>query len=104
MNTCHIREKATEKVYHDIGRLKKNYKNKKKPIVLVTGCVAQAENEEMLKREPYIDAVVGPQSYHELPKILSELKNSRKKINLTDFDVIQKFDKLNYVLSLRESN
>jgi len=97
LNTCHIREKATEKVYHDIGRLKKNYKNKKKPIVLITGCVAQAENEEMLKREPYIDAVVGPQSYHELPEILSELKNSRKKINLTDFDVIQKFDKLNTI-------
>ena len=97
LNTCHIREKATEKVYHDIGRLKKNYKNKKKPIVLIRGCVAQAENEEMLKREPYIDAVVGPQSYHELPKILSELKNSRKKINLTDFDVIQKFDKLNTI-------
>ena len=94
LNTCHIREKATEKVYHDIGRLKKNYKNKKKPIVLVTGCVAQAENEEMLKREPYIDAVVGPQAYHELPKILSKLKNNRKKINLTAFDVIQKFDKL----------
>ena len=51
LNTCHIREKATEKVYHDIGRLKKIYKNKKKPIVLVTGCVAQAENDEMLKRE-----------------------------------------------------
>ncbi len=97
LNTCHIREKATEKVYHDIGRLKKNYKNKKKPIVLVTGCVAQAENEEMLKREPYIDAVIGPQSYHELPKILSELKNNRKKINSTDFDVIQKFDKLNTI-------
>jgi len=62
LNTCHIREKATEKVYHDIGRLKKNYRNKKKPIVLVTGCVAQAENNEMLKREPYIDALVRPQS------------------------------------------
>ena len=97
LNTCHIREKATEKVYHDIGRLKKNYKNKKKPIVLITGCVAQAENEEMLKREPYIDAVVGPQSYHKLPEILSKLKNSGKKINLTDFDVIQKFDKLNRI-------
>ncbi len=97
LNTCHIREKATEKVYHDIGRLKKNYKNKKKPIVLVTGCVAQAENQEMLKREPYIDAVVGPQAYHQLPEIFSKLKNSRKKINLTDFDVIQKFDKLNTI-------
>ena len=51
LNTCHIREKATEKVYHDIGRLKKKFRNKNKPVVLVTGCVAQAENEEMLKRE-----------------------------------------------------
>ena len=82
LNTCLIREKATEKVYHDIGRLKKNYKNKKKPIVLVTGCVAQAENEEMLKREPYIDAVVGPQAYHELPEILSKLKMVEKKLIL----------------------
>ena len=52
LNTCHIREKATEKVYSDIGRLRKNYKNKSKPIVLITGCVAQAENSEMLKRDP----------------------------------------------------
>ena len=53
LNTCHIREKATDKVYHDIGRLKKEFRNKKKPILLVTGCVAQAENEEMLFREKY---------------------------------------------------
>ena len=64
LNTCHIREKASEKVYHDIGRVKKSLQNKKKPIVIITGCVAQAEGEEMLKREKYIDAVVGPQSYH----------------------------------------
>ena len=71
LNTCHIREKATEKVYHDIGRLKKIYRGRKKPIVLITGCVAQAENKVMIEREPYIDSVVGPQSYHELPKIIS---------------------------------
>ncbi len=100
LNTCHIREKATEKVYHDIGRLKKNYKNKKKPIVLVTGCVAQAENEEMLEREPYIDAVVGPQSYQNVPGILTKLNTRKKKLNFTDFDVVKKFDKLN---SLRNS-
>ena len=100
LNTCHIREKATEKVYHDIGRLKKNYKNKKKPIVLVTGCVAQAENEEMFEREPYIDAVVGPQSYQNVPGILTKLNNRKKKLNFTDFDVVKKFDKLN---SLRNS-
>ena len=92
LNTCHIREKATERVYHDIGRLKKNYKNKKKPIVLVTGCVAQAENNEMLKREPYIDAVVGPQSYHNVPKILLKLHGRKEKLNFTDFEVVEKFD------------
>ena len=96
LNTCHIREKATEKVYHDVGRLKKSYKNKKKPIVFVTGCVAQAENNEMLDREPYIDAVVGPQSYQSIPKILQKIKNRKKnKLNLTNFDVIEKFDSLN---------
>jgi len=95
LNTCHIREKATERVYHDIGRLKKKYKNKKKPIVLVTGCVAQAENDEMLKREKYIDAVIGPQSYQNIPKILLEFDKKKIGLNFTDFDVIEKFDKLN---------
>ena len=79
LNTCHIREKATEKVYDDIGRLKKNNKNKKKPTVFVTGCVAQAENDEMLNREPYIDAVIGPQSYQNIPKILQKIKNRKNK-------------------------
>ena len=64
LNTCHIRDKAKEKVYHEIGRVKKIFREKKKPIVIVAGCVAQAENQEMLKREPYIDIVIGPQSYH----------------------------------------
>ena len=50
LNTCHIREKATDKVYHDVGRIKKSFKNKKKPIVIVTGCVAQAEGEVLLKK------------------------------------------------------
>ena len=97
LNTCHIREKATEKVYHDIGRLKKNYKNKKKPIVFITGCVAQAENDEMLDREPYIDAVIGPQSYQKIPEILKKIDKRKNKINFTNFDVIQKFDKLNNI-------
>ena len=97
LNTCHIREKATEKVYHDIGRLKKSYKNKKKPAVFVTGCVAQAENDEMLNREPYIDAVIGPQSYQNIPKILQRLNKRKDKLNFTNFDVIKKFDKLNLI-------
>ena len=70
LNTCHIREKATEKVYHDIGRIKKQFRDKKKPILIIAGCVAQAEGEILLKKEKYIDAVVGPQSYHEINSII----------------------------------
>ncbi len=97
VNTCHIREKATEKVYHDVGRIKKRFRNKKKPIVLVTGCVAQAEGEILLKNEKYIDAVVGPQSYHQINDIISKVENESKKINFTEFDVVEKFDNLNII-------
>jgi len=97
LNTCHIREKATDKVYHDIGRLKKEFRNKKKPMLLVTGCVAQAENAEMLKREKYIDGVVGPQSYHQIPDIIKNIENEKNKVNSTEFEVIEKFDSLNLV-------
>ena len=101
LNTCHIREKATDKVYHDIGRLKKIFRNKKKPMLLVAGCVAQAENQEMLNHEKYIDGVVGPQSYHEIPKIIKNIENKKIKINSTEFDVVEKFDTLN---SIKNSN
>jgi tRNA-2-methylthio-N6-dimethylallyladenosine synthase len=94
LNTCHIREKATEKVYHEIGRVKKEFKNFKKPLVIVSGCVAQAESKEMLKREPYIDIVIGPQSYHEIPDLILQYQRKKNKINKTDFDVIAKFDQL----------
>ena len=97
LNTCHIREKATEKVYHDIGRVKKEFKNKKKPIVVVTGCVAQAEGEVLLKKEKYIDAVIGPQSYHKFNNTLIKLEKNTKKINFTEFDVVDKFDNLNII-------
>jgi tRNA-2-methylthio-N6-dimethylallyladenosine synthase len=97
LNTCHIREKATDKVYHDIGRLKKKFRNKKKPMLLVTGCVAQAESDEMFNREKYIDGVVGPQSYHQIPGIIKEIENNKNKINSTEFEVIEKFDILNLV-------
>ena len=97
MNTCHIREKATEKVYHDVGRVKKEFKNKKKPIVVVTGCVAQAEGEVLLKKEKYIDAVIGPQSYHKFNNTLIELEKNSEKINFTEFDVDDKFDNLNII-------
>ena len=95
LNTCHIREKATEKVYHDIGRVKKEFRNRSKPIVLVTGCVAQAESNILLKKEKYIDAVIGPQSYHQINEILLKLEKKSNKINSTEFDVIEKFDTLN---------
>ncbi|MFL2890107.1 MAG: tRNA (N6-isopentenyl adenosine(37)-C2)-methylthiotransferase MiaB [Pelagibacteraceae bacterium] len=97
LNTCHIREKATDKVYHDVGRIKKEFKNKKKPILLVTGCVAQAEGDEMLKREKYIDGVIGPQSYQNIPEIIKKIEKAKIKINSTEFEVIEKFDKLNLI-------
>ncbi len=90
LNTCHIRDKAKQKVYHEVGRVKKLYLNKKKPIVIIAGCVAQAENQEILKREPYIDIVIGPQSYHKINNILANF-NPKEKIEETDFDTIQKF-------------
>jgi len=101
LNTCHIREKATNKVYHDIGRIKKEFKNKSKPIILVTGCVAQAEGDVLLKKEKYIDAVIGPQSYHQINDTILKLERKFKSINLTEFDVIEKFDSLN---SLKNSD
>ena len=91
LNTCHIRDKAKEKVYHEVGRVKKLYNNKRKPIMIVAGCVAQAENQEMLKREPYIDIVIGPQSYHKINKILKSFTEKEKKEE-TDFETIQKFE------------
>jgi len=97
LNTCHIREKATDKVYHDIGRLKKEFRNKLKPLVLVAGCVAQAEGEILLKKEKYIDAVIGPQSYHQINEIILKLEQKLRSINFTEFDVIEKFDSLNSV-------
>ena len=97
LNTCHIREKATKKVYHDIGRVKKEFRNKKKPIVLIAGCVAQAEGDLILKKENYIDAVVGPQSYHKINSMILNLENNSKPINSTEFDVIEKFDTLNHI-------
>ena len=80
LNTCHIRDKAKEKVYHEIGRVKKIFRKKKKPIVIIAGCVAQAENKEMLAREPYIDIIIGPQSYHKInDTILNHVKNIKKR-------------------------
>ena len=96
LNTCHIREKATDKVYHDIGRIKKNFRGKKKPIIVVTGCVAQAEGDILLDREKYIDAVIGPQSFHKFNQIIKNLEKKPLQENSTSFDVREKFDTLKY--------
>ncbi len=101
LNTCHIRDKAKEKVYHDIGRVKKGFRFKKKPFVIVAGCVAQAENDEMLKREPYIDLVIGPQAYHKINEKIQEYLKKQKKIEETDFDAEAKF---NYLKKIKNSS
>ncbi len=90
LNTCHIRDKAKEKVFHEIGRIKEIYREKTKPVMIIAGCVAQAENQEVLNRDPYVDIVIGPQSYHKLNDIL---KNhiKKKKIEETEFDSVSKF-------------
>ena len=90
LNTCHIRDKAKDKVYHEIGRVKKLYKDKKKPIMVVAGCVAQAENTEMLNREKYIDLVIGPQSYQKINNLLKNFEEENK-VEETEFDSVSKF-------------
>ena len=94
LNTCHIRDKAKEKVYHEIGRVKKIFRSKSKPLVIVAGCVAQAEHEEMLKREPYIDLVLGPQAYHKINNTILYYQNKNKRLEETEFDAISKFEYL----------
>ena len=97
LNTCHIRDKAKEKVYHEIGRVKKSFRSKKKPLVIIAGCVAQAENEEMLKREPYIDIIIGPQAYHKINEKIEEYSRKQKKLEETEFDPVSKFNYLNKI-------
>ena len=87
LNTCHIREKSSEKVYHDIGRIKKSFRNKKKPIVVVTGWLHKRKERFLLSREKYIDAVIGPQSYQTLNDMILKIEKRVKKLNSTNFDV-----------------
>ncbi len=90
LNTCHIRDKAKEKVFHEVGRVKKIYRDKKKPILVIAGCVAQAENHEIFKREPYVDIIIGPQAYHKINDAIKNLSQN-KKIEETEIDTIDKF-------------
>lgn len=98
LNTCHIREKAAEKVYSELGRIakikNKRAKENKEMMIAVSGCVAQAEGEEVVRRAPCVDIVVGPQSYHNLPTMIEEVKRKRKWVINLDFEENSKFDKL----------
>ncbi|WP_334128497.1 tRNA (N6-isopentenyl adenosine(37)-C2)-methylthiotransferase MiaB [Sneathiella sp.] len=97
LNTCHIREKASEKTFSELGRLRnmraaKEARNEGGMIIAVAGCVAQAEGEEIMKRAPYVDMVFGPQSYHHLPQMVAEATRGVGHILETDFPLEPKFD------------
>ena len=91
-NTCHIREKAAEKIYSELGKIKEIKKNNIDAKLIITGCVAQAEGKAMISRQPIIDAVIGPQMYHKFNKVIEEVKN--KKVFELDFDSKDKFKSL----------
>jgi tRNA-2-methylthio-N6-dimethylallyladenosine synthase len=97
LNTCHIREKAAEKVYSELGRLRDMKKAKaaqgREFVIGVTGCVAQAEGSEILRRAPAVDLVMGPQSYHRLPQVLRDVRAGGKAIE-TDYSIEDKFEHL----------
>ena len=98
INTCHIREKASEKVFSELGRLRRMKETRKSDqdkdlSIAVAGCVAQAEGEEIARRAPWVDVIVGPQAYHTLPELVSKLDpSSRHAVMNTDFPVEDKFD------------
>ena len=93
LNTCHIREKAAEKVYSELGRFQKLKLKNPKLKIGVIGCVAQAEGEEIIERSKIVDMVLGPQVYHRLPEIINQIENNKKVVD-TDFPVEDKFEKL----------
>ncbi len=95
LNTCHIREKATEKVYSELGQIKKlKAASGGKMIVAVAGCVAQAEGAEIIKRAPMVDLVLGPQAYHKLPEMIARVHRATGERLETGFETLEKFDAL----------
>ncbi|MFV2093646.1 MAG: tRNA (N6-isopentenyl adenosine(37)-C2)-methylthiotransferase MiaB, partial [Hyphomicrobiales bacterium] len=98
LNTCHIREKAAEKVYSELGRIRAVKRARagqgQETLVAVAGCVAQAEGTEMLARAPVVDLVVGPQAYHRLPQLADEISGTTQRLVVTDFPVEDKFNAL----------
>jgi tRNA-2-methylthio-N6-dimethylallyladenosine synthase len=95
LNTCHIREKAAEKIYSELGRIRvikqEAARNGRQLVIAVAGCVAQAEGEEIIRRAPAVDLVVGPQSYHRLPDLLARVARGEAVVD-TEFPVEDKFD------------
>jgi len=99
LNTCHIREKATEKVYSELGKLKEMREARladggSRMTIAVAGCVAQAEGEEIMRRQPAVDLVVGPQAYHQLPELIARSHRARGERLSADFAADEKFDAL----------
>ena len=95
LNTCHIREKAAEKVYSELGRLKKlKASSGGKMTIAVAGCVAQAEGAEIMRRQPAVDLVLGPQSYHKLPEMIARASRAVGDRLETEFETLEKFDAL----------
>ena len=94
LNTCNIREKAAEKVYSELGRIRKIKDHKADLKIGVTGCVAQAESLEIFDRQPAVDFIVGPQSYHKFPEIISKLDDGKRSIIETSFEASDKFDSI----------
>src|SRR5258707_12634109 len=99
LNPCHIREKATEKVYSELGKLKEMRQEQlaeggARMTIAVAGCVAQAEGEEIMRRQPAVDLVVGPQAYHQLPELIARSHRARGERLSADFEPQDKFDAL----------
>ncbi len=98
LNTCHIREKAEEKVYSELGRIRQEKDRKassgSQMLIAVGGCVGQAEGAEIIKRAPYVDIVLGPQSYHQLPEMVTRATRQKGGVVELDFPTVQKFDLL----------
>ncbi len=95
LNTCHIREKAAEKVYSELGRIRQHKEaNNPDMKVAVAGCVAQAEGAEIKRRAPVVDMVLGPQTYHKLPEMIAKVHRNSGDVLETDFDTVEKFDQL----------
>jgi tRNA-2-methylthio-N6-dimethylallyladenosine synthase len=98
LNTCHIREKAAEKMYSELGRLRRikqrKAQNGQAMLIAVAGCVAQAEGEEIIRRQSVVDMVVGPQSYHRLPEMIAQIARGAGQVLETDFPAQEKFDSL----------